>query len=47
MTTIDCPWCDAPLEIELATAVEIVCDGCLVRVELATDPAPALVAAAA
>ncbi len=45
MTTIECPWCDAPLELEFP-ATELACDGCLVRVEFAADPAPVLAAAA-
>ena len=47
MTTIDCPFCDQPLELDLATAVDAACDVCHVRVELAADPLPLVVAAAA
>ena len=46
MTTIDCPWCDAPLEVELATAVAVACSDCRVQVDLAPDPGPVLAAAA-
>jgi hypothetical protein len=47
VTTIDCPFCDQPVELDLATAAELTCDACLVRVEIARDPAPIVVAAAA
>lgn len=47
MTTIDCPFCDQPVELDLATAAELSCDDCNVRVEIARDPAPIVVAAAA
>jgi hypothetical protein len=47
VTTIDCPFCDQPVELDLATAAELSCDACLVRVEIARDPAPIVVAAAA
>jgi hypothetical protein len=47
MTTIDCPFCDQPLELDPATAVEAACDTCRIRVELAPDPLPLVVAAAA
>jgi hypothetical protein len=46
MTTIECPWCNEPLELNLPTAVEMACDTCSVRVELAPDPRPVLAAAA-
>ena len=46
MTTLECPWCEAPVEIDLSRAVDLTCDSCLVRVELAADPAPVLAAAA-
>jgi DNA-directed RNA polymerase subunit RPC12/RpoP len=46
VTTIDCPFCDQPVELDLAKA-ELTCDGCNVRVEIARDPAPIVVAAAA
>jgi len=46
MTTIDCPWCEAPIEIDLPSAVEITCDACRIHVELAADPTPPLAAAA-
>ena len=38
MTTVDCPWCQAPAEV---TAVAVRCDACDVTVPLA-DAAPAL-----
>ena len=47
MTTIDCPFCDQPLELDLATVGEAACDTCQIRVELAPDPLPLVVAAAA
>jgi hypothetical protein len=47
VTTIDCPSCDQPVELDLATAAELSCDGCNIRVEIARDPAPIVVAAAA
>ena len=47
MTTIECPFSDQPLELDLATAVDAACDTCQVRVELAADPLPLVVAAAA
>ena len=47
MTTIECPFCDQPVELDLATAVEAACDTCQIRVELAPDPLPLVVAAAA
>jgi len=47
MTTIDCPFCDQPAELDLATAVDVTCETCQVRVELAPDPIPLVVAAAA
>jgi sarcosine oxidase delta subunit len=47
MTTIDCPFCDQRIELDLATAVNVSCDTCQVRVELAPDPLPIVVAAAA
>jgi endogenous inhibitor of DNA gyrase (YacG/DUF329 family) len=47
MTTIDCPFCDQPVELDLATTVEVGCDTCQTRVELAADPSPLVVAAAA
>jgi len=46
MTTLECPWCEAPVEIDVSTAVDLACDSCLVRVELAPDPAPVFAAAA-
>ena len=46
MITTDCPFCDQPVELDLATSNELACDGCRVRVEIAADPA-AIVAAAA
>ena len=45
MTTIECPWCDGPVELDSALT-EVACDDCLVRVEIAPDPARVLVAAA-
>ena len=47
MITTDCPFCDQPIELDLATSTELACDGCRVRVEIARDPAPLVVAAAA
>lgn len=47
MTMIDCPFCDQPVELELAIAVEAACDTCQIRVEVAPDPSPLVVAAAA
>jgi hypothetical protein len=47
MTTIDCPFCDQLVELDLATAVDVACDACQVRVELAPDPIRLVVAAAA
>jgi hypothetical protein len=44
MLTIDCPWCDGPVAIE-EDALE--CAGCAVRVEIAPDPAPIRLDAAA
>jgi hypothetical protein len=47
MITTDCPFCDQPVELDLRTSTELTCDGCQVRVEIAADPAPLVVAAAA
>jgi hypothetical protein len=47
MTTIDCPFCDQPVQLDFATAVEVGCDACQIRVELAPDPLPLSVPAAA
>ena len=47
MTTIDCPFCDQPVELDLATAVDVGCDTCQTHVELAADPLPPIVVAAA
>ena len=47
MITTDCPFCDQPVELDLVTSNELICDGCHVRVEIAADPAPRAVAAAA
>jgi len=47
MTTTDCPFCDQPVELDLAIAVDVACDACQVRVELAPDPIQLVVAAAA
>ena len=48
---IDCPWCAAEATIETAAtptgAATFVCTECLVRVDLAPDPAPRAVALAA
>ena len=46
MTTIECPWCDEPVELALSTAVEMTCETCQVHVELAPDPRPAVAQAA-
>ena len=45
MTTTDCPFCDQPVDLDL-TAAELTCDGCMVRVAIAPDPAPIVAAAA-
>ena len=47
MTTIECPFCDQPVELDLAGNAGLSCDGCQVRVEIAADPAPIVIAAAA
>jgi hypothetical protein len=47
MTTTDCPFCDQPVELDLASAVDVACDTCHIRVDLAPDPLPLVVAAAA
>ena len=47
MITTDCPFCDQPVELDLVTSNELACEGCQVRVEIAADPAPLVVAAAA
>ena len=47
MITTDCPFCDQPVELDLATSNELSCDRCQVRFEIAGDPAPPVVAAAA
>jgi len=47
---IDCPWCAAEATVESAVrtgAATFVCTECLVRVDLAPDPAPRAVALAA
>ena len=36
MIHIDCPWCDAPVEVN-GRETTIRCDGCSVEVELAAD----------
>jgi hypothetical protein len=46
MTTIDCPWCEAPIEADLATAQDVTCDTCVITVAIAADPAPVLAIAA-
>jgi endogenous inhibitor of DNA gyrase (YacG/DUF329 family) len=46
MTTIECPWCAEPVELELPTAVEMSCATCQVHVELAADPRPVVAQAA-
>jgi hypothetical protein len=46
MVTVDCPWCDGPMALEV-DAVDASCEGCSVRVELAPDPLPAVTARAA
>jgi hypothetical protein len=45
MTTIPCPWCDEPVELDAALA-ELTCADCRVTVEIAADPAAPLAAAA-
>ena len=47
MITTECPFCDQPVELDLVTASELACDRCQVRVEIAADAAPRVVAAAA
>ena len=47
MITTDCPFCDQPVELDLIATAELTCDACNVRVEIARDPAPIVVAAAA
>ena len=47
MITTDCPFCDQPVEVDLGALTELSCDGCQVRVEIAPDAAPLVVAAAA
>ena len=44
--TIDCPWCEAPIEADLRIATDLTCDACVVTVDFAADPAPALATAA-
>lgn len=46
MTTIECPWCDEQVELDLPAAVELTCVGCNVTVELAADSHPAIAQAA-
>ncbi len=46
MTSIPCPWCEAPLEADLHTAHDVTCDTCVVTIDLAPDLAPVLAAAA-
>ncbi|HEV8489276.1 MAG TPA: hypothetical protein VGQ58_05770 [Candidatus Limnocylindrales bacterium] len=36
MIHIECPWCDAPVELD-SHATAIRCDGCSIEVELAAD----------
>ena len=47
MITTDCPFCDQPVELDLLASDELACEGCQIRVAIAPDPAPLLVAAAA
>ena len=37
MITIDCPLCDGPATVDTALTV-VACDGCGVKVEVASDP---------
>jgi hypothetical protein len=46
MTHTECPWCDEAVELDLPGAVEMACETCGVRVELAADPRPSLASAA-
>jgi hypothetical protein len=46
MTTIDCPLCDGPARLD-DTEVALDCPACAVRIELAADPGPADLPAAA
>ena len=48
MVTIDCPFCEGPLDGEaFFLEGELRCDGCTVTVELAPDETPIAMAAAA
>jgi hypothetical protein len=46
MITFDCPWCAGALAAS-AELEELDCETCGVRVEIAPDPQPAVLAAAA
>ena len=47
MITTECPFCDQPVELDLLASNELTCDGCQVRIEIASDPTPLVIAAAA
>lgn len=47
MTTIECPSCEQPVEFDLTVDNELRCGACLIHVELAPDPAPPVLVAAA
>ena len=47
MITTECPFCERPVELDVLASTELTCDGCQVRVEIAADPTPLVVAAAA
>jgi hypothetical protein len=44
MTIIECPWCDEP--VETGDTPELECATCVVSLEFAPDPDPALAVAA-
>ena len=46
MTTIDCPWCAGPATLD-ATMTAVSCDGCGVHADVADDPEPIVLDAAA
>ena len=46
MTTIDCPWCAGPATVD-AALTSVDCDGCGALAEIAADPEPAILDAAA
>lgn len=46
MITIECGWCDAELVLDGLDAMSVDCPACLLTVELAPDPTPAVPLAA-